>query len=379
LTVSPEYAADRLGALQARCAGAGIAATFGARYPARHPNNLLQLFRRSGDRLFATPRLADWTAARRIEAVQLELGVPVRWQGPYRDAFLRAAGEVFGGAPRVAPIADRPAAPAVGPPARDGHASLQLYDPRADIALTARVDRAGAHRAGRLLLFLGRERLALFISEDPQRGAPSGEGPHFTPTADGFRLRFAGPALTSAQGALYVDLEQGFAASQLCSIAVDLSFHRALSADYGSVGGWIEVDGERRAIDAHAFARHGVLQGALGAWSSQLALSAAFGPQRALRVRHEFPGGGVVRELTAHGERLHPLTPLAIRFDGDRYTPERIAIGDGAALLCEPVSRMAITRPLPPHRHARVTFGAARFTCGGEEGFGFYEYARALI
>jgi hypothetical protein len=40
---------------------------------------------------------------------------------------------------------------------------------------------------------------------------------------------------------------------------------------------------------------------------------------------------------------------------------------------------MAITRPLAAHRHARVTFGAARFTRDGAEGFGFYEYARALV
>src|SRR5262249_32440245 len=43
LTVSPAYATGRLADLQAGCAALGIAVTFGLRYPARHPNNLLQL------------------------------------------------------------------------------------------------------------------------------------------------------------------------------------------------------------------------------------------------------------------------------------------------------------------------------------------------
>jgi hypothetical protein len=379
LTVSCAYAADRLARLQRRCAAVGITTTFGVRYPARHPNNLLQLFRHTPDRSIQPSKLCGWAAAGRLEAVQLELGVPVRWPGAPRRAFLQAAAEVFGGAAQATHREPAAAFAPGGPRGEAVHsAALQAYDARAGIALTARVDRAGAHSAGRLLLFLGRERMTLFIGEDPHDAAPSRQGPHFTPTPDGFQLRFAGAALASDHGALYFDLEQGFAASQLCSIAVDVEFRRGLSADYGTVAGWVEVDGERHGIDACAFTRPGVLQGSIGGWSSQLALSAAFGAERALRVRYEFPGRGAVRELTPAGEVEHAATPLTICLDGDRYTPARIVVGERCHLVCEPVSRMTITRPLPPHRQARVTFGAARFTCGGEQGFGFYEYARAL-
>jgi hypothetical protein len=97
-----------------------------------------------------------------------------------------------------------------------------------------------------------------------------------------------------------------------------------------------------------------------------------------VRVRHEFPGrGGVLHELTSGGEREGAVSPLAVRFRGDRHTPEQIIVGDGS-LVCEPTGHMAITRPLPPDRQVRVTFGTARFTRAGAQGFGFYEYARVL-
>src|SRR6185369_7116258 len=77
LTISPGYAEHRLGRLRALCAAEGIATAFGERYAARHPNNLLQLFRPTANGSAAAPRLAEWVATRRVEAVQLELGVPV--------------------------------------------------------------------------------------------------------------------------------------------------------------------------------------------------------------------------------------------------------------------------------------------------------------
>jgi len=384
LTISPSYAADRLDRLQGLCAAEGIATAFGERYAARHPNNLLQLFRVRPEQGAAT-RLAQWAAAGRVQAIQLELGVAVRWPGPYRRGFLRAMAAAFDGngsaarrahaaRTRSRPIETRGAL--LRPPA-----SLQLYDSAAAIGLTARIDHNGPNGInGRVLLLLGGNRLALFIGEDARGTGPADYGPYFSPTPDGFALRFAGPALAGEDGSLYVDLEQAFAASQLCSVAVDLQFQRGLSADFGCASGWIQVDGVRRTIAAPAFARHGILQRSAGAWSSQITLSAAFGVQRAVRLHHQFPGpDDVVFELTSRGERQLQAAPLTVHFDGDRYSPAQIRLADGAALLCQPLTRMAITRPLAAHRHARVTFGAARFTRHGEEGFGFYEYGRALV
>src|SRR5215470_17146248 len=92
LTVSAEYVRERLAALRAACHDAGVLATYGERYPARHPNNALQLFRRRPARTddASAQRIADWAAADRVQAVQLEVGVPLRWPGPHRERFITA-------------------------------------------------------------------------------------------------------------------------------------------------------------------------------------------------------------------------------------------------------------------------------------------------
>src|SRR3989442_5085313 len=82
--VSPAFAARALPRLVEACRARGIAATVGARYPARHRENLVQLF---------TPRYAEdgrplvralAALAPLVDAVQLELGIALRWPGPWR-------------------------------------------------------------------------------------------------------------------------------------------------------------------------------------------------------------------------------------------------------------------------------------------------------
>src|SRR5439155_20162614 len=98
------------------CVARGIAATVGARYPARHRENLIQLFtpRHQGD-----PRpLVQALAARapHVDAVQLELGISLRWSGRFRVVRLEACVGVL--TMLVAPPAEAAAPPAgIGAPA----------------------------------------------------------------------------------------------------------------------------------------------------------------------------------------------------------------------------------------------------------------------
>ncbi len=372
LTVSVGYVNERLAALERAATAAGIAVSFGERYPGRHPNNMLQLFRRDIARA-SHPTLAAWVTAGRIEAVQLELGVALRWPGRPRRAFVDIVATAFAdGAPR----SPAPALPLIATP-RTASASLQVYDPAAQIGLTIRADPAGPNGpGGRVLVFQGSRRASLFIGE-PLRGAPPSEGPCFVPTADGFDVHFEGYALATDDGWRYVDLEDAFASSQLSAIRLALRFHRGATADYGMVDGCLEVDGTLHAIAAAAFARHGILQRTGNGWMSHLALLAALGPTRAVRLRHEFPGSSLVHELTDAGEVTRPAPPLAAHFGADRYAPSRIALG--RELVCRPLTRMSITRPLAAHRQALITFGAAAFEAGRERGFGFYEYGTVVI
>lgn len=379
LTTSVAYVATRLATLQGACAARGIAAPFGERYPARHANNVLQLFRRRRQVALA-PRLRAWAADGRVDAVQLELAAPLRWPGPLRAAFLDAMTEAFG------PPARRAAAPAAAVPVAAAAApatptALQVYDPGHGVGLLARVDPVdGGRVSGRLLLFLDGSRVALFTGDDAHPSRLSGGGPHFSDAADGVHLTFDGWALCAADGSLYVDLERALAASRLLAVRADLTFAR-LAGEHGRVRGTLALDGIARSIDALGFAPAGGsgTPSDLG-WRSHFTLRAGLPGGAAVSVRHRVPGGTSVEECgeaTAGARR--PAT-LALTFDGDLHTPGRVVVADDRGrLIAEPTARMAILRPLPGGRRARVTFGVARVERAGAVGFGFYEYARVVV
>ncbi len=126
LTVTPEYLATRVVRLQAACAAAGIAAPIGEKYPAGHRNNLLQAF---SQRFVASDdpalrQLHDWSAAGLVNALQLELGVPLRWPGSVLRS-VRASGRRrvrHTAGPRAAPAAHARGAGAPGRAWRDAAA-----------------------------------------------------------------------------------------------------------------------------------------------------------------------------------------------------------------------------------------------------------------
>lgn len=387
LTASVAYVTSRLVALQAACAARGIATPFGERYPARHANNVLQLFRRIGPAALA-PRLRAWAAVGRVDAVQLELAAPLRWPGPLRQAFGAAMREAFAAprrgregpadaVPRTAAAAGSPTPPhSASPPAL----ALQAYDPARRIGLLARVDPHGAAGAsGRLLLFLDDGRVALFTGEDPHAEDLARTGPRFaTAAGGGLRLAFTGWALCAPDGALYVDLEQALAASRLMAVRTDLTFSPH-AGGHGRVHGTLAIDDSPFAVDAIGFvpSRSALPTADIG-WRSHLVLHAALSDGGTLALRHRVPGGTIVQRggSAAVRPRSHVLS---IRFDGEPDTPSRMVLhGDGEEIVAVATSRLAIVRPLAAGRRARVTFGVARVTQGDAHAYGFYEYARVL-
>jgi hypothetical protein len=390
LTVSREYLDTRLAALRAGCARAGITASLGARYPASHPNNLLQLFsahdRHPDDALVR--QIATWAAQGRLNAWQLELGIPLRWPGAWRDRFVRVMLETFGATGGSTPPPRSRASTPATEPIPESHASpatLQFYDPAADLGVFAGVGPLGtAGIAGRLLLFLGGQRVALFTGE-AMRPQCAAVPPVAFAWGDGrLRMDFDGPMLLLEDAVTYLDLEVALATSRLVEATAALEFSptRAEAAGgvrFGAVEGVVVLDGRRQPVRTAAFANAGILR-AHGS-RRQSMIAAAFDDGGAVLSRAA-PDAGEGTALCFAGQGVRRLGGVRIHVtaDGDQYLPDLLELtcDDEAALQAAPLSHMAILRGVGGGRYLRVSFGIARCRWGARAGYGVYEYARPL-
>ena len=243
--VSPGFAASAVRALVRACAGRGIAATVGARYPARARENLLQLFTRryASDQRALVAALAAMAPA--VDAVQLELGIPLRWPGPWRAHFVETCRHVL---PSLA--------------ARDRDVAGAAPGETAWTPVPCRIQFAGAPFSGlaaagsdggaRLLLFPSDGGLFLFTGE--RAGGLAIETTRPGATAFGY----AGPLLRFPDTVPFLDLERGLARARLVDADVRLTFTPAHAGgeagDFGAVAGTVTLDGRRVDVSATAFA-----------------------------------------------------------------------------------------------------------------------------
>jgi hypothetical protein len=256
--VSRAFAARVVRELVEACAARGIAATIGARYPARARENLLQLFtgRHHDDTRPLVRALA--ALAPRVDAVQLELGIALRWPGPWRAHLLDAWRAAFAAA---LPAATPSPGPCAVTPARGRR--LQFVTP----SLSGLVALDGGAGGGRLLIFPPGGGLALFTGERTG-GEDEGTVPPLSMRAgDGgtIEARFTGPILHFPDTTPFLDLETGLARGWLGEAEVSLVFTPAHSAgangDFGSVRGSVTLAGETFALDGPAYAEEGAMAG----------------------------------------------------------------------------------------------------------------------
>ncbi|HLK11817.1 MAG TPA: hypothetical protein VKW76_10585 [Candidatus Binatia bacterium] len=244
--VSPAFAATAVPALRAALAAAGIGTTVGARYPARARENLLQLFTRryrddSRPVVRALAALAD-----RVEAVQLELGIPLRWPGPWRArlvaALARAAPALAVAGAATAELQD------VAPAARARGHALEFV--AGALAGTVRLDAQG----GRLLILPRDGDLLLFTGDAAAARRPGEAGVlEAEPTAGGgLRVRYAGPLLRLPDSTAFLDLERGLERAALGEGTLDLTLTGGTG--FGRVHGRARIDGAVIVIDGHGFA-----------------------------------------------------------------------------------------------------------------------------
>lgn len=411
LTVSPCYVDGVLERLRVAGEDLGIRTTYGERWPAAHRNNVMQIFRRH-PRAGGEPldhALATLAASGRIEAVQLELGAPLRWPGAWRERFVAAAAAAFG-APRATAsrgpsFPSRASAPAAGAlahgagDARSGSweaagaaeprgVALQAFDLHAGdegLGIVVGVGAMSPDELGaRLLLLPGGQRVLLFTGHERIGRRPPGTvgGLAVRSCAGGFAVQFMGPVLELPDASRYFRHERAQREAALVDLRLDLRFAARDGVPYGCVEGTAELDdGRAWRIAAHGFTDPVLARGIQGA-ARTLRLTASFGAALGVTAMLASDAtGSLVRWSTERG-----ATSLAARA-GDalpRIEPGRLpapfSVGtDGGPWLhVVPRSHVTILRPSAARTYARVTFGAV--TCelaDGRVGGGFYEHGEA--
>lgn len=398
LTVSPEFVGSTLEALRADGASRGVRTTYGLRWPAQSPNNVMQLFRRfaEGAPPRAVHRVAELAARGNVEAVQLELGAPLRYPGAWRGRFLDAAAAAFGGWTAGRPVRDeaaRDGAPRARHDAAAARADERPQPPRG-AALQAFDGGSGDDGLGivvglgamsprelgaRLLLLPGGQRMLLFTGHE--RIGPGANdrvgGLEVRANPGGLVVRFRGPVLDLPDASRHFRLEGAQLEASVAELDLELHFAARGETGYGAVEGEARLDGRTWRVGAHGFTEPVLARPV--APSGSLRLTASFGG--ALGVTAEVAGGGHgarLRCLTDGGTREHAVaTTAATRaiVPGRLAAPFELRTNDGPAIRCRPLGHVTILRPGPGGRPLHVTFGAARFALDdGTQGGGFYEH-----
>jgi hypothetical protein len=350
VAVSPAFAGAAVPALVRACAARGISATIGARYPARSRQNLIQLFT-PRHRADARPLVRQLSMlGDRVDAMQLELGVPLRWPGCWRSRLVESCLDVLPallGDGRRAAHEPLPAAPEVTDGRRQ---TLELCG--GDASALVAMDRAGA----RLLLFPPDGTLALFTGERTGGEPPGRVGGLEVEPGDGgtARVRFAGPMLRFPDATPFLDLERGLSGAapvELAEVALDfMPIHPGdgRSGDFGTVRGAAVLDGARLSLDGRAFSMAGAGPLVWPRVRASLDLGGAGHLSLVVGLDGESAAGFLCRD-----GRHAPVTGATARLgdDGDPFRGLRLDVEIDGGIRLE-------LRPKPIHRLPVVRGGA---------------------
>ncbi|MGH7905120.1 MAG: hypothetical protein ACREP6_00665 [Candidatus Binataceae bacterium] len=250
VSVSEQFLNGALATLAGRLGRAGIAATFGMRYPAGAAQNLVQaLTGRHRENHFAIlRRLAALADNGAIEAAQLELSMALRISGSFREAAIQTLVEVLGDqdgdlARDGRRIIQRSAIPR--PPARkaahdtrNARLGIEFYDPVRRIGIVASFDAGYSAGGGRLMILLPSGAISLYTA-DGRAGRQNGRIRAGALIAErigtALHLRFRGPALITPSDVAYTDIERALARSALEETAeLSLEIKNSAAIDPGS-------------------------------------------------------------------------------------------------------------------------------------------------
>ncbi len=358
-------------ALEHELAARGLSSDIGRRYPANGADNATQLFsgrhvgHSNGD-VDAVSRLA---AGGGVDAVQLELGIPLRWPGARRSSFIEALTEAVRG--HVA--SSRPDGRAddgrfnarsewglpystrseVGAPVEDGY-TLQAVVADGVGIFTGVEATAPGTMAGRVSVVSDDGSMMLLVGEGPWDGVAGRyalEGLDWAATEAGeVHLRVRGQMIAYRTHEAYLDLEAGLAESELAEADIELSF-REEGDGFGRLRGRLRAGAIDVDVDCGAFLDRGS-RSAMNA-RSRVRLAVADGEMAGLRLVSD---GGSEQRLTLLDAEAEGAARIHVEMPGSRVLGGEI------------VARVPVWRDLPGGARVLWSFGLAR--CLVEESAG---------
>ena len=396
---------------------AGIDVAIGRRYPAADKENVMQLFsvRFAQDQSPLIRSLADFSKQGKIEAVQLELGVGLRWPGSERERFVEifcqtmANGFSFTQEKQETKFLALPISTptTITKPALNGASAtfssssepmrygLHFHDPLSGLGIMGGIEFGGGQptHSGRLMLSLGGTEMALFTGEDVARHEPGRiqvGGLIWHAESDGFSLTYHGPVMRFSHPEAFIRLEEGLASSWVESAEVRLRLTLPFQRDLvptplflAHLSGEVCLrDGVRR-IGAWGFLDM-LKSEETGRLSPRRLVSLPFGPDLGVFLSWvETSAGPRASGILYHQgvpQQLHPDDwDLLYTLESGRPTAFHVSVSASSSfsLQCrgEPMTAIPIVRHSPYGSALNVTFGLSRVIWEGREARGVYEYS----
>lgn len=416
-TLSPAFFSSVVLPFRTTALDAGIDVAIGRRYPAADKENVMQLFsvRFAQDQSPLIRSLADFSKQGKIEAVQLELGVGLRWPGSERERFVEifcqtlANGFSFTQEKQETGFPSLPAsnpttianphlngAPAVfsssAEPTRYG---LHFHDPLSGLGIMGGIEFGGGEptHSGRLMLSLGGTEMALFTGEDVarhERGRIQVGGLIWHAEPDGFNLTYYGPVMRFSHPEAFIRLEEGLAASWVEPAAVRLRLTMPFQKDtvptplfLAHLSGEVRLRDRNRRIDAWGFLDM-LKSEETGRLSPRRLVSLPFGSDLGVFLSWvETSAGPRSSGILYHQGVPQQLQPddweLLYTLEDGRPTAFHVSVSSASSfsLQCrgEPITAIPIVRHAPHGSALNVTFGLSRIVWEGREARGVYEFS----
>jgi len=393
----------------------GIDVAIGRRYPAADKNNVMQLFskRFADDCSPVIQTLAQLSMDGKVNAVQCELGVGLRWPGPERDAFIEIFCQTLGQtqpqtqvsslefSSLTVPRRTHPTAHLNGAPLPLRLASeavrlgLHFHDPTSGLGLLGGIecDPAESTHSGRLMMFLGGTEMVLFTGEDDSATDPSRVhvgGLTWQTQPTGFAISYRGTVMRFSHPQAFIRLEDGLAASWVEPAEMKLTLTLPVPLPSPPVPlylahlrGEVNLRDRRYVLDAWGFL-DSLKPEETGRLMPRRLLSLPFGPDLGVFLYwvETLDGPRSAGVIYHHGEP-HALQPedwqLHYTLHEGRPRAFRVALTPPTPLTLhcdgETLTHIPIVRHAPQGNALDVTFGLSRALWQGREALGIYEFS----